>query len=612
MLTGGYNAEWGRAIGGIVNIVTQDAAPNQLRGSVFGTVSPGFLTAARETAPIERVVDRCHRRPRVLGGLRRRARRPDHQGPAVVLRRPRAAASIAPTYTRTTKRQTDCRRLLPTGELSGCDARLTSLGGHADGEPDVDPRTGFFITDELDREVRCSHDAPAVRRSASSTSPSRRSTRRSWSLIAVPARTRSPGADRPALVGRPRQHADLDTAARWTSKLDDGRTEVEALVAWHHSTLDTGAIDASLDGVPRQLLFGGDLGTWSALGGESRATIAGLHRRRRRRSVPAITNCPMDALGYAIGGPGAIARDREDRLAARLGRHPARPARRHARAQGRPRLRGQPQGRRAAVLRRRIHPELRRPADRRHALGPARRRQASSIRASTRRAHTPDPDGTTGDGEDVPRATSSAGPPARRARVIAGQTLNWAAYLRDSWQPRSNLTLNAGLRYEEQRLQLRVEPARHGRSADRQPDRQDRDGPARQPRAAARRDLGSDRGRPLEGLRARGAGSSRRSRWTSTIARSAARSASARPSRRRRSSGRAARRSEARRSRTASAASTPDAAPSSEQLIGSSGVLVAPGIKAQYMDELLLGAEYQLAERSEARPGLPATASSAA
>src|SRR5690606_1720157 len=33
-----------------------------------------------------------------------------------------------------------------------------------------------------------------------------------------------------------------------------------------------------------------------------------------------------------------------------------------------------------------------------------------------------------------------------------GRTVNWAAYLRDSWQLLPNLTLNLGMRYEEQRL----------------------------------------------------------------------------------------------------------------------------------------------------------------
>ncbi|HTL36472.1 MAG TPA: TonB-dependent receptor, partial [Kofleriaceae bacterium] len=44
--------------------------------------------------------------------------------------------------------------------------------------------------------------------------------------------------------------------------------------------------------------------------------------------------------------------------------------------------------------------------------------------------------------------------PGQPGTMIQGNTLNWAAYLRDSWQIRPNLTLNAGLRYEEQRLRL--------------------------------------------------------------------------------------------------------------------------------------------------------------
>jgi hypothetical protein len=35
---------------------------------------------------------------------------------------------------------------------------------------------------------------------------------------------------------------------------------------------------------------------------------------------------------------------------------------------------------------------------------------------------------------------------------VEGRTINWSAYLRDSWQIMPNLTFNAGLRYEEQRL----------------------------------------------------------------------------------------------------------------------------------------------------------------
>ena len=50
VLSGGYNAEWGRAIGGIVNIVTKTGT-NTFKGGLFATYAPGFLAASREATP---------------------------------------------------------------------------------------------------------------------------------------------------------------------------------------------------------------------------------------------------------------------------------------------------------------------------------------------------------------------------------------------------------------------------------------------------------------------------------------------------------------------------------------------------------------------------------
>jgi outer membrane receptor protein involved in Fe transport len=44
------------------------------------------------------------------------------------------------------------------------------------------------------------------------------------------------------------------------------------------------------------------------------------------------------------------------------------------------------------------------------------------------------------------------GQPGDPGTQLQGSTFNWAAYVRDSWQILPNLTLNAGVRYEEQRL----------------------------------------------------------------------------------------------------------------------------------------------------------------
>src|SRR5207237_7591346 len=52
IITGGYNAEFGRATGGIVNVVTKSGS-NQFKGSVFGYFTPGALVASAKTVQRE-------------------------------------------------------------------------------------------------------------------------------------------------------------------------------------------------------------------------------------------------------------------------------------------------------------------------------------------------------------------------------------------------------------------------------------------------------------------------------------------------------------------------------------------------------------------------------
>ena len=54
VITGGYNAEYGRATGGIVNVVTKQGS-NEFHGSVFGYYQPGALVAERRSRASARV-----------------------------------------------------------------------------------------------------------------------------------------------------------------------------------------------------------------------------------------------------------------------------------------------------------------------------------------------------------------------------------------------------------------------------------------------------------------------------------------------------------------------------------------------------------------------------
>jgi len=314
VITGGYNAEYGRATGGIVNIVTKTGT-NTLRGSVFGYLTPGFLTAPAKTTPvnassIDVVADRAYAGDFGfdLGGPIVR----DHLWFYVGL-----APSLSRTdFTRTTKRETDCHKVLDSGQLSACDPHGMAAGGYADGQPDIDPKTGFNLTDALDSEVRSaeSRSYSFVGKLNLAVTPREQG---QLSLIAVPSSSTSP-----ALLGAPdtgtkASGLTTDAALRWTSKLNDDRTELEALVAWHRSSLDAGSLDPTLDSQPRQILEDGNLGTWGALG-ESGKTIAGCQDGGPKDPYTNIVNCPMQSIGYATGGPGALTRDREDRRVARF------------------------------------------------------------------------------------------------------------------------------------------------------------------------------------------------------------------------------------------------------------------------------------------------------
>ena len=459
VITGGYNAEYGRATGGLVNVVTKSGS-NEFKGSVFAYFQPGALTAAAETTPNNASsID-------ATGNLAYSADFGFELGGPIIKDKLWFFVGFAPQFgkldiTRTTKRQTDCRKLEASGNLSTCDARLQAMGGNADSVPDVDPKTGFYITDTLDEEVRSrtSRGFNILGKINYAATPENQG---QLSFQALPGSAESPGIYGPATSGFKASQLTTDISAKWTSKFNDNKTEVEAVVGWHRDKLTDDPYDVSQADKPLQVLYDGSLGYWGpGFGAETAATNDGCFDGPPGSKDPyplLANNCPMDTSAYVVGGPGSITNDTEQRRAAKIsvtqrlkagGSHEIKAGMDvEDNISDKTRLYSG-----GAFIQNYVGSDLIRVNRWVQLLGKMNSPQVTGNNDPRydNRCSTPDTSGQTmGNIQYVcDYITGQVGAPGTE---VVGNTFNWSAYIRDSWQIQPNLTLNAGVRYEEQRM----------------------------------------------------------------------------------------------------------------------------------------------------------------
>ncbi|MFT3693072.1 MAG: TonB-dependent receptor [Kofleriaceae bacterium] len=292
VITGGYNAEYGRATGGIVNVVTKQGS-NEFHGSVFGNITPSSFTAAAKTVQTEGgSVDFRTDNGNIwdagfeLGGPIIKDKLWFHVGfdPSV-------------------------NNLVATRIVQ------SQVDKNNDGVPDIDPNTGLTQHEEIQRSTT-NGNAKVYYFTAKINGAIDQNNQFQISAFGNPTTGTTPVGT--GFTGGPtgltdnavnRDSGAEDVSAKWTSKLNNGKTQIDAVVGYHHAISKTsdagGATGQSLViyNYQRSLadfadIEGGSVGTKCTDGGAG-------------DPYPMIQNCPV--TGYTESGLGLLVNNVNDR-----------------------------------------------------------------------------------------------------------------------------------------------------------------------------------------------------------------------------------------------------------------------------------------------------------
>jgi hypothetical protein len=443
IITGGYNAEYGRATGGVVNVVTKQGS-NQFHGSVFAYYQPGQLSAAAKNIEKE-------------GGALAYANNLDYSydlgaeigGPIIkdklwfhVGFNPSRLRNIT---TRTVQTQTD---------------------KNMDGVPDFNPNTGITL-----HEAIASSDVADSRSTYYFTAKVNgeidQNNQFQLSLFGNPRSGNRPAdtlfqssyAPDDFLINR--TDGAYDVSAKYTSKFNNGQTQLDALAGFHRGYSKLTAPNATAAkslvyyNYTRSLFDFADI--------EGAGTIARCNDNDPSDPYPMIQNCPV--LQYTEQGLGGLEDRTNDRLSAivsatqrvkALGYHVLKAGLDIERStyNSNISITGGASYRRNCNL----DPNTGAPADNcddPNALPATWRvtRYAHVVRNLTQDEIANPGSVMLEPGQQIVNCeggTAICGPDPGRAADTHNRSIG--AYLQDSWQIRPNLTINAGVRFEQQTL----------------------------------------------------------------------------------------------------------------------------------------------------------------
>lgn len=423
IITGGYNAEYGRATGGIVNVVTKTGS-NEFHGSVFGYLQPGSFAATAKTVESEggaiaRSSDLNYRYDvgAEVGGPIIKDKLWFHIGfnPAI----------SHSTVTRTVQSQRD---------------------DNQDGVPDVDPRTGFVQHDFVSKSTTPS-GSKTYYFTAKLNGAIDQNNQFQLSAFGNPNIDQmvTPNLSRnPFFIDKERsENGAYDFAGKWTSKFNEGKTEIDAVAGFHRGFIRDGLTSPTADAPEIFYNYERSLYDFADLEGASK--IAACQDGGPGDKYPGIRNCPV--TGYVESGLGYLERSTRDRATGALS------VTQRVKAAG------------YHVFKLGVDAELANYNAQKSYTGGASLfrtnepigstglwldRQYMSVVRNLNQQERMNPGSVSLNSDQLLCANDQAICQFQKQIFADTNDTNIGAFIQDSWQIQPNLTINAGLRYEDQ------------------------------------------------------------------------------------------------------------------------------------------------------------------
>jgi outer membrane receptor protein involved in Fe transport len=417
VITGGYNAEYGRSTGGVINVITKSGS-NEFHGSVFGYWTPGALVASEKA--VSRAGSAIDREDNLKNAFDLGA----EVGGPIIKDKLWFHVGLNPSF-----RADEVSRIIKT-----------QVDEDGDGQPDLD-ENGFTVLDELDRS-NLDTNRSTYYYSAKITGAATPDHQGSLAVLGSPGQRESYGGGthvngaQSAILSEFNRNV-LDTSAKWTSKFFDNKTQVDAVIGYHYDKDDQ---DPGISGGGNsQVRYESErpLTDFASYESEFYGGVPnGCQDGDASDPYPMIMNCPVPF--YRTGGIAFIEDTESTRLSGLLS------VTQRVQALGHHVIKVGGDVEEQGFL------------DERYYTGGAWYREQSNGLWQVRRFNTPSADGDVPCGTDI----DGDGEPEARCRVIEDgdalsadtKTRNFGAYVQDSWSILPNLTLNAGLRWEQQTL----------------------------------------------------------------------------------------------------------------------------------------------------------------